>query len=69
MKTKNQDLINFFDSLDGEIMQDEQMLLTSTFGGDGPTNTCEINNCNGGNCAKGCQGKGSPDDTPAAPEE
>lgn len=72
MKKNNQDLIRFFDSLDGEIMKDEQMILTSTFGGTNgvcdSNGKCETNNCSGGNCSKGCGGNGSQDDT-AAPKE
>lgn len=70
MKDKNQDLINYFESLDGEILKDEQMLLTSTFGGHdfacGSNGYCTTNNCKGGNCSSGC---GNTQDDSTSPVE
>lgn len=58
---------DFFSSLERSELSEEQQILLSSFGGDGPTITVNnntagcstTNNCNGGNCGNCVRGCGN----------
>lgn len=64
---KKESFEDFFKSLErSELSEEQQILLSSSYGGDGPTITvnnnvegCSTsNNCNGGNCGNCVRGCG-----------
>lgn len=61
---ENTEIKRFLESLEiSELTEEQQLLLTGSFGGSGGSNgwlsNCDTNNCSGGNCGNcvaGCGG-------------